>query len=175
MYTILIVDDEKIERDGIRGLIAEMKYELHVIEAENGEKALEYLRLNPVDILLTDIKMPFMGGLELAEQASLAQPSLEIIIYSAYGEFDYARRALYTNASSYLLKPIDMDEFAGVMSGVIQKCSDKATQQLRTAEIMQGYQKGLEYEKEKWLTDLLNGINVISDAGTLPFGGGRLR
>jgi two-component system, response regulator YesN len=172
MYTILIVDDEKIERDGIRGLIAEMKYELHVIEAENGEKALEYLRLNTVDILLTDIKMPFMGGLELAEQASLAQPSLEIIIYSAYGEFDYAKRALYTNASSYLLKPIDMDEFAGVMSGVMQKCADKATQQLRTAEIMQGYQKGLEYEKEKWLTDLLNGVKVISDAGTLPFEGG---
>ncbi|WP_379128421.1 response regulator [Paenibacillus sp. sgz500958] len=172
MFTILIVDDEKIERDGIRGLIAEMKYDLRVIEAENGEKALEYLHLNPVDILLTDIKMPFMGGLELAEQASLVQPSLEIIIYSAYGEFDYARRALYTNASSYLLKPIDMDEFAGVMSGVMQKCAHKATQQLRTAEIMQGYQKGLEYEKEKWLIDLLNGVTVISNVAELPFGGG---
>jgi len=172
MFTILIVDDEKIERDGIKGLIAELKYELRVIEAENGEKALECLRLNPVDILLTDIKMPFMGGLELAEQASLAQPSLEIIIYSAYGEFDYARRALYTNASSYLLKPIDLDEFAGVMSGVMQKCTDKAAQQIRTAQIMEGYQKGLEHEKEKWLIDLLNGVNVISDAAPLPFGGG---
>lgn len=171
MFTILIVDDEKIERDGIRGLIADMNYELHVIEAENGEKALESLRLNPVDILLTDIKMPFMGGLELAEQASLAQPSLEIIIYSAYGEFDYARRALYTNASSYLLKPIDIEEFAGVMSGVIQKCADKATQQRRTAEMMQGYHKGLEYEREKWLTDVLNGVQVIVDDAALPFGG----
>lgn len=171
MFTILIVDDEKIERDGIRGLIADMNYELRVTEAENGEKALEYLRLNLVDILLTDIKMPFMGGLELAEQASLAQPSLEIIIYSAYGEFDYARRALYTNASSYLLKPIDIEEFAGVMSGVIQKCADKATQQRRTAELMQGYQKGLEYEREKWLTDVLNGVQVIADADALPFGG----
>ncbi|MGZ9585631.1 response regulator transcription factor [Paenibacillus marinisediminis] len=157
MFTILIVDDEKIERDGIKLLIEKYKYDLQVIEAENGEKALEYIRSYPVDILFTDIKMPFIGGLELAEEVSRMAPATEIIIYSAYGEFDYARRALHYNASSYILKPIDIHEFNDIMTSVIEKCAMKQQEQMKAAKLLEGYQKGIEYEKEKWLIELLSG------------------
>lgn len=68
MYTILIVDDEKIEREGIKFLIEEYQLPLNIVEAVNGKAALAYLEANRVDILFTDIKMPFMDGLELAKK-----------------------------------------------------------------------------------------------------------
>jgi two-component system response regulator YesN len=160
MATILIVDDEKIERDGIKLLIEKFKYDLQVIEAENGEKALEYIRAYPIDILLTDIKMPFMGGLELAEEVSRTMPSIEIIIYSAFGEFDYARRAMHSNVSSYLLKPMEVNEFTDVMSRVVEKCKMKEADKIQTAKLLVGYQKGIEYEKDKLLMELLNGTTL---------------
>lgn len=66
MYKILIVDDESIEREGISFLIEKYKLPLEVAQATNGKTALEYMRTHPIDILLTDVKMPQMDGLELA-------------------------------------------------------------------------------------------------------------
>lgn len=74
MYRILIVDDEKIERTGIRFLLGQMNRDFEIFEAVNGKDALEWLEQNRVDILLTDIKMPFMNGIELLEQVSVKYP-----------------------------------------------------------------------------------------------------
>ena len=68
MYTILIVDDERNERDGLEKLIRRYQYDLKILQAENGEAALKVFGKNDIDILLTDIKMPFMTGMELIEQ-----------------------------------------------------------------------------------------------------------
>lgn len=68
MYRILIVDDEKLERNGIKFLLKKTGTELEVFEASNGRDALEFLKHQTVEILLTDIKMPYVSGLELAEK-----------------------------------------------------------------------------------------------------------
>ena len=68
MYDILIVDDEKIERNGIRFLLKQFGLGLNIHEANNGAKALEFLENHKVDILLTDVKMPFMDGIELCSE-----------------------------------------------------------------------------------------------------------
>ena len=115
MFRILLVDDEKTEREGIRFLIDKFALPLKVAEASNGKKALEYIREHPVDILLTDVKMPYMDGLELARAANGYNSNLVIIIFSAYGEFEYARQACQVNAVNYLLKPIEVEEFRSVM------------------------------------------------------------
>ena len=67
MYRILIVDDEKIERNGIKFLLKRAGIECEIAEAANGKDALEYIKNNEIDILLTDVKMPFMDGIELIE------------------------------------------------------------------------------------------------------------
>ena len=67
MYRILIVDDEKIERNGIKFLLKRTGIECEIAEAANGKDALEYIKNNEIDILLTDVKMPFMDGIELIE------------------------------------------------------------------------------------------------------------
>ena len=80
MLRILLVDDERTEREGIRFLIDKFNLPLKVAEAPNGKKALEYIREHPVDILLTDVKMPYMDGLELARAANGYNSNLVIII-----------------------------------------------------------------------------------------------
>jgi len=92
MAKILVVDDEKIERSGIRFLFQKLGISAQISEAANGVKALEFLREEEVDVLITDIKMPFMDGLELIENVARLYPSVKIIIYSGYGEFEYAKK-----------------------------------------------------------------------------------
>ncbi|GGI46509.1 DNA-binding response regulator [Paenibacillus marchantiophytorum] len=138
MLQILIVDDEHIEREGIKLLIHKYKLPLSVMEAENGEEALDVLKSHPIDILLTDIKMPFMDGLELCQRARERFPELKIIIFSAYGEFEYAQRAIHYHIFSYLLKPIDVNDFIREFTHVIALC-----------------QKDQEQEKEQLLLELI--------------------
>lgn len=83
MFNILLVDDEFTERDGMKFLIEKFRLPLNVAEAENGKKALEYILRHQVDILLTDVRMPYMDGLELAREVSRRSPDTVIIIFSA--------------------------------------------------------------------------------------------
>lgn len=129
MLKILLVDDEQEERAGISFLIKKYGYPLTVSEAPNGKKALEYMESHHVDILFTDVKMPLMNGLELAKAVNETYPEVKIIIFSAYGEFDYAKQALEANAVNYLLKPIELDEFRDVMENLIRGIQEEKSQQ----------------------------------------------
>lgn len=123
---ILLVDDERTEREGIRFLIEKFQFDLEVAEAANGKLAMEYLqKYQDVDILLTDVKMPYMDGLQLAKYAKENRPDVIIIIFSAYSEFDYAKKACEVSAVNYLLKPIEVEEFKQVMEHVIALCRQK--------------------------------------------------
>jgi Response regulator containing CheY-like receiver domain and AraC-type DNA-binding domain len=160
LYKILIVDDELIEREGIKYLINKYQYDLDIVEADDGENALEYILNNPVDILFTDIRMPFMDGLELIEKAKQLRPGLKIIIFSAYGEFDYAKKAIELNVIHYILKPVDINEFKKVFSNIIRTCDEEKTEFENSQRMFEGYQKGIMYEKQKFLFDILHGISI---------------
>ena len=125
MNTILIADDEKIEREGIKMLLKQFNYELDVREAVNGKAALEYLNTNKVDILLTDVKMPFMDGLQLSEEASKLYSDLKVIIFSGYSEFEYARKAMKLGVCDYILKPVDPEEFDKTMTRVMNELREE--------------------------------------------------
>ena len=122
VHDILIVDDEFAERDGLRFLIESAGLPLRIHEAPNGEVALEYLKMNPVDILLTDIRMPFMDGLALSEAARALHPALIVLFYTAYGEFDYAMRAIKIHAFGYILKPVNRDNMIGELKKAVEAC-----------------------------------------------------
>lgn len=128
MVKILLVDDEREEREGIAYLIKKYGYPLAISQAQNGKKALEYMESHPVDILFTDVKMPMMNGLELAREVNKSYPDTRIIIFSAYGEFDYAKQALEANAVNYLLKPIEIDEFRKVMEDLLSSIEEEKNQ-----------------------------------------------
>ncbi|WP_276356347.1 response regulator [Cohnella caldifontis] len=162
MFRILVVDDEHIERRGIRFLIRKYGLELEVLEADNGEEALDVLEAEPVDILLTDIKMPFMDGLELCRRARERFPGLKIIIFSAYGEFEYARQAIEHHIFSYLLKPIDVGDFTREFARVLETCRQEQEEKEREKRLLEGYAKGMEHERENLLLGLLYGTLHLS-------------
>ncbi|UFT98688.1 response regulator [Radiobacillus kanasensis] len=122
MFKVLVAEDEKIIRQGLQALITNLTNDFAISgEAEDGERALELLRHNPPDVLLTDIRMPKMDGLSLIEKAKEINPSLSIIIISGYDDFEYAKIGLKHGVHDYLLKPINRREFVKAMESVHQK------------------------------------------------------
>ena len=110
MKKILIVDDEKTIRDGLEQLInTTKKYEV-VGKCKNGEDALNVARKTSPDIVVTDIRMPVMDGLEFISSYS-SKKTTKFIILSGYGEFEYARAAHVLNVFDYILKPVDYELF----------------------------------------------------------------
>lgn len=95
--------------------------EVNVNEASNGMQALEFLKEHSVDIMLTDVKMPFMDGIELIKQVRKTGKDLNIVIFSGYSEFEYARMAVKLNVNDYILKPVDPKEFDTVLRRIIEK------------------------------------------------------
>lgn len=125
MYRILIVDDEKRERDGLEKLIRKYRYPLEILQASDGEEALELFKKQRIEILLTDIKMPFMTGIELIEEVRKRGYMPFCIIFSAYGEFEYAQNAIALGVIQYLLKPISMDDFQKLFEKVLKLCEER--------------------------------------------------
>ena len=107
MNQILLVEDEPASADYLASLIRRELSGMKVVAvAENGEEALQFIRRQPVDIVVTDIKMPVMDGLKLAEAVRTAWPMIPVVIVSGYELFDYAKTALRFGVSDYLLKPV---------------------------------------------------------------------
>ena len=94
MTNVLIVDDEKIEREGLKYLLSREEGKRTVFEAANGKQALQVLRSEDIQLLLTDIKMPHMTGLELSKKAKEENPNLQIIIFSGFSDFTFAQEAI---------------------------------------------------------------------------------
>lgn len=159
MYNILVVDDEAIERNGISYLIEQHKLPLKIFQASNGREALKIFHRNRIDILLTDIKMPFMDGLQLADTVRRTNPGVKIIIFSAYGEFDYAKQAINLEVMDYVLKPVKIAEFLKVMEKVIDSCKNEEIKKEKDEILHENLGVASQYIKEKLLVDLVSGVN----------------
>lgn len=125
MFSILVVDDEDIVVAGIKKTIRLYKYPLTVYTASDGEEAKHILENTNIDILMTDIEIPFINGLDLIEIAAKINPVVKSIVFSAYSDFEYARRAMSLQAIYYLLKPINIQEFRTVMEKVLVACEQE--------------------------------------------------
>lgn len=124
-YEMLIVDDERIEREGIKSLIRKYQLPFHVAEACDGSAAKEFLQSHPVDVVFTDIVMPLCNGVELARWIRTAMPESITVIYSAYGEFEYAQKALEARVLKYVLKPLCPERFRAEMEEVALLCEQR--------------------------------------------------
>ncbi|MBE6070421.1 MAG: response regulator [Clostridium butyricum] len=153
MYSILIVDDEKIERRGIKSLLKKLDLELDIQEVSNGKEALEYLLENKMDILFTDIKMPFMDGIQLIENVKKNNINIKTVIFSGYEEFEYAKFATKMGVRDYILKPVDPREFESTMINVINELSKEFDDKEKK-------NKNLRFMKEKLIQSLINGSSI---------------
>lgn len=124
---ILIVEDEAKIRQGIRAIVEQIvPSRLQVTEAASGKEAWEWLRRQEeVDLVITDIRMSEMNGLELMKLARQSHPNAAFIVISGYDEFEYARESLRYGAADYLLKPIERVELARVLHKIREECESR--------------------------------------------------
>jgi len=116
MKRILLVEDERKIREGLAAMIERMQCGFRVAgQAANGVEALEWWTANEADVVLTDIRMDRMGGLQLIARLRETRPKLPFVVLSGYGEFEYAREALRHGVVDYLLKPIQSAELSQVL------------------------------------------------------------
>ena len=116
MLRILIVEDEEIIRRGLLSTIDWAGMGCCVVgDAPDGREGLELLRRERPDVVLTDIRMPCMDGIEMAERAWTEGILPQLVFLTSYAEFDYAQKALRLHAADYLLKPVDEAELAALM------------------------------------------------------------
>ncbi|MEF2591035.1 MAG: response regulator [Blautia obeum] len=147
MYRILLVDDEILVRDAIKENIDWKGMDCELVgDCENGKEAAEFVKEHPVDIVLTDILMPYMDGMELSNFLHDNYPEIVIVIFSGFGEFEYAKKAIQYGVSEYLLKPVTAME----LTGVIEKMKKKVEQQrLEKSKMDALAQNSEEYRKNK--------------------------
>ncbi len=157
-YKVLLVDDEEEIRTSImRKIDWEGLGFCLVGDAENGEEALEKATSLEPDLLLTDIKMPYMSGLELAERIKAERDSVEVVFFSGFDEFEYAQKAIQLNAMEYILKPIDQDELTQVLSRLKRRMDEKMEQSRDISMLRENYQKTLPILREYFLNELVRG------------------
>ena len=130
MYTAVVADDEQELREALVRSVDWAGAGFSVVgSAENGFEALELVERCKPDLLLTDIRMPFLSGLELAKRVREIRPSLQIAFLSGYDDFEYARQGIQYNIVSYLLKPISAQELGRELSLIREKL-DRQFQEL---------------------------------------------
>ena len=148
---VFLVDDEIAIRENLRNSFPWEQNGFQLVgEAPDGEMALPMIRdLNP-DILLTDIRMPFMDGMELCAQVKRVLPWIGVVILSGYDDFAYARQAISLGVKEYLLKPITADE----LGEALKRVAARITEERRAASLRRDAASGNPFLREKLLASL---------------------
>ncbi|KKM09368.1 hypothetical protein SY88_19210 [Clostridiales bacterium PH28_bin88] len=154
MLHVMIADDEILERRAIKLILETYRPDYQVVgEAGDGNAALEVALSIKPDVILLDVRMPEMDGLEVARLLRRSLPGTRVVIITAYGEFEYAREAVTLGASEYLLKPVDTGELVALLDRLdreveVERRAREETERLRTAlrEVMPASRRGAGVE-----------------------------
>ena len=119
LYRIILVDDEEEVRKGIIRKIDWSHLGFEVVgDAENGAEALEKIEQLEPEVVMIDIRMPFMDGLTLTERIRQKYPSMKVLIFSGFDDFEYAQQAIKLNVTEYILKPVNVEELTAITTSL---------------------------------------------------------
>ncbi len=159
MYKVFLADDEIVVREGIRNNFPWDETDFSLVgEASDGEMALSMLQDIKPDILITDIRMPFMDGLALCRALSATMPWMYIIIISGYDDFAYAKEAISIGVKEYLLKPVSSQELRKVLARMADGIRAEKQQQANLRLYRDQLASSTELLKQKLLSDLISGV-----------------
>lgn len=126
MFRMLLVDDFEIDRENIKECIDWKAIDIEICnEARNGSEALELIKKNNYDLILTDVQMPFVDGIELASKAIQLNTQIKVVFMSYYNDFEYLKSAIDLNANGYILKPFIKEEVQEVFEKLIIKMKEQ--------------------------------------------------
>lgn len=157
----LLADDSRTELDVLCYLIRKYDLPLDAVTAGDGEEALRRLQEAPFDLLITDIRMPFLDGLSLAKEALALHPQLKIVISSGYQDFAYARTAISLGVEEYLLKPVVPDQFCQLVRRLAEEIEVEGRKRRED-------QLKLLFSRNQITLQLLSGKLAAQPGGGLP-------
>jgi len=160
VYRLLVVDDEPRQLKGLANIISQLRPEYILSTASDGQEAFEIIQNNPTDILITDIRMPVMDGLELIQKLRETGKNLKIIIISGYGEFEYAQKAVRFGVKDYLVKPISKSDLEKLLDSVEKSLKEEEYQKKLQESLKEKLDYSLpvyiERQMNKWIVGKLN-------------------
>lgn len=154
-YKLIIVDDEYEIRQGLRSFDYSSFHIDVVADCQNGLFALQAMMKEQIDLLVTDIRMPLMDGLELVEKVADRYPYVKIIVLSGYDDFEYARASMKHGALDYLLKPLDFDDYSKVLARAVQLIEQERVYELQREAWERKAKLSVQYLRQRFLRDLL--------------------
>ncbi len=158
LYKLILVDDEEEVRESIKRKVNWEQLGFQVIgTAGNGEEALELAEQEAADVVMTDIKMPFMDGLTLARKLKENYKNTKIVVYSGFDDFEFAREAIHLEVEEYLLKPISSADLAEVFTRIKEILDKEIDERTNTKKLYDYYQKSLPMMQEQVFISLLSG------------------
>lgn len=165
-YKLLIAEDEWMIADSLRTMDEWKDRNIDVIgTASSGEEAIQYLEREHVDIVITDIRMPGVDGLQLLQHIYEQKPHIHTVVISGYEEFDYARTALKYKATGYVLKPIDTDELLSIVDDILSRLPAASEEAASAADAApRTYQEALVLRAKSFIQSRLDQPVSLSDA-----------
>lgn len=162
---VFLVEDEMVIRRGIKNSIDwEKEGYIFCGEASDGELAYPMIIKEKPDILITDIRMPFMDGLELCKLVKKELPNIKILILSGYDELDYAKEAIRLGVTEYLLKPISSGKLLEALNGVSESIRREKEDKDLVRKYMEEMRENTEHEKQKFFEQMIAGNLSMADA-----------
>ena len=158
MFRLIFVDDEAIIRNGISQVVpwGDNGFDLAGM-FEHGQQALDFIKDNPVDVVITDINMPRMDGLTFSKILADQYPKIMVLLLTGYDDFEYARKAVKNQVREFLLKPITADELKEVLVSVKEELSQLKVQELKQEEMRLKLNQSFPLLKERFFNRLISG------------------
>jgi two-component system, response regulator YesN len=164
MVKMLIVDDEAMERNSLCKFINWGMVGVEVIgDARNGKQAIEMVILSRPDIILTDVRMPVMDGVEMSKRIKALDPTIKIIFCSAYSDFEHAREAVNLNAFGYILKPIKEEEMLKLIKSAADRCIDERMHEAMYTKLKDSVSTRVPLVREAAIRDILTGSGYSNE------------
>lgn len=172
--SILIVEDEEVLRQSLAELLVDEGYQVH--QASDGKEAYDFILAQPVDLILTDIRMPNMDGIELMGKLQQTAPQTPVIILTAYGTVESAVAAMRSGAHDYLLKPVNFDEVLLKIERAVEFGDMDRTRQVITEQLAEdstfhnlvGEAQNMAklFEMVKKLATVKTSVLIVGESGT---------
>lgn len=158
LYRMILVDDEEEVRKGIIRKIDWEALGFQVVgDAENGQDALEKIEQLEPDVVMTDIRMPYMDGLTLTSWIRQKYPSVKVLIFSGFDDFEYAQQAIKLNVTEYILKPVNVEELTRILNKVRENLDQEIEQRRDVDLLRESYLSSLPILRELFLNDMVRG------------------
>lgn len=159
---ILVIDDEAAQRDVLTGYLKKKNY--NVFSASSGKDGIEIAKTHPVDIILSDYKMPGLNGVEVLEQVRKINPEISFVIVTAYGTVENAVKAIRLGAFDYISKPVDLDELDLMIERIIEHKNLKSENELLKIQLQEKYKISSIVSRSQKMEEVINVAARVADS-----------